>query len=219
LAVRINEIFLSVQGESSSIGLPTIFVRTGGCNIRCTYCDTPYALTTHGSVKMTVDEVMAAVRAHRVKRVCLTGGEPLIQPRAELQELLDKLAGEGYELSIETSGSIPIEPFHLHERQRWILDMKVPSSGESGSMHFESLRFLRPHDEVKFVVGTREDFDWSIQLIAEHGLHQRLQLLFSPIWDSVTPRELTDWVLQSGFDARVQVQLHKIIWDPATRGV
>jgi 7-carboxy-7-deazaguanine synthase len=217
--VRINEIFLSIQGESSSIGLPTVFVRTGGCNIRCTYCDTPYALTAQGSVKMSVDEVMAAVREKKVKRVCLTGGEPLIQPRAEVQELLDKLAEEGYEVSIETSGSIPIEPFKLHDRQRWILDMKVPSSGESEAMHFESLHHLRPCDEVKFVVGTEEDFAWSVDLIRRYGLEGRVQLLFSPIWGACTPLQLTQWVLGSGIDARVQVQLHKIIWDPDTRGV
>lgn len=217
--MRINEIFLSVQGETSSAGLPTIFVRTGGCNIRCTYCDTPYALTTHGSIKMTVDEVMADVRSKRVKRVCLTGGEPLIQPREELQELLDKLAEEGYELSIETSGSIPIGPFHLHPKQRWILDMKVPSSGESERMDFDSLNLLRPGDEVKFVVGTQEDFAWSVDLIRRYQLEGRVELLFSPIWESCTPLQLTQWVLDSGIDARMQIQLHKIIWDPATRGV
>ncbi len=217
--MRINEIFLSIQGETSSAGMPTIFVRTGGCNIRCSYCDTPYALTTHGSVKMTVDEVMEQVRAKRVKRVCLTGGEPLIQPREEVQEFLDKLAAEGYEVSIETSGSIPIEPFRLHDRQRWILDMKVPSSGESESMHFESLNHLRPQDEVKFVLGPREDFDWCVDLIGRYGLDGRVQLLFSPIWGAVEPIDLVNWVLESGIDARVQIQLHKIIWDPATRGV
>lgn len=217
--MNINEIFLSVQGETSSAGLPTIFVRTGGCNIRCTYCDTPYALTTHGSVKMSVDQVMAAVREKKAKRVCLTGGEPLIQPKAEVQELLDKLAAEGYEVSIETSGSLPIAPFRLHDRQRWILDMKVPSSGEAGAMHFDSLNDLRPHDEVKFVVGTEADFRWSVDLIQRYGLDGRVGLLFSPIWGDVTPLQLVEWVLESGLDARVQIQLHKIIWDPATRGV
>lgn len=217
--VRINEIFLSIQGETSSIGLPTIFVRTGGCNIRCTYCDTPYALTAQGSVPMAVNEVMAQIREKRVRRVCLTGGEPLIQPRAELQELFDSLAAQGYELSVETSGSVSIEPFHLHDGQRWILDMKVPSSGESGRMDFGSLRLLRPHDEVKFVVGSEADFQWSLALISEYALEGRVHLLFSPIWDSLSPRTLTEWVLESGVDARVQIQLHKIIWDPATRGV
>lgn len=217
--MRINEIFLSIQGETSSAGLPTVFVRTAGCNLRCSYCDTPYALTTHDSVKMTVDEVLAAVRAKQGKRVCLTGGEPLLQPRQEVQALLDRLAEEGYELSIETSGSIPIAPYHLHERQRWILDMKVPSSGESEAMQMESLALLRPVDEVKFVVGTEEDLAWAADLIRRHALEGRAGLLFSPVWGQMTPLRLTEFVLASGIDARVQIQLHKIIWDPATRGV
>lgn len=217
--MRINEIFLSVQGETTSAGLPTIFVRTGGCNIRCTYCDTPYALTTHGSVGMNVEEVINVVRSKRVKRVCLTGGEPLIQPQAEIQELLDTLALENYEVSIETSGSIALRPFTLHDRQRWILDMKTPSSGESQSMLYESLALLRPVDEVKFVVGDKPDFDWSVDLIREHNLEGRTHLLFSPTFGAVSPLELTTWVLESGIDARVQIQIHKIIWDPATRGV
>ena len=215
--MRINEIFRSVQGETSSAGLPTIFVRTGGCNLRCTYCDTPYALTTHGSTPMTVDAVMSQIRSLKVKRVCLTGGEPLIQPRAEVQELLDLL--RGYEVSIETSGSIPIAGFCLHEGQRWILDMKVPSSGEAEKMDFDSLSHLRPEDEVKFVVGSEADFRWSVDLIRRHELEGRARLLFSPIWGAVTMLQLTDWVLESGIDARVQIQLHKIIWDPETRGV
>lgn len=217
--MRINEIFLSVQGETSSVGLPTIFVRTGGCNIRCTYCDTPYALTTHGSFPMSVAEVMARVTELRVRRVCLTGGEPLIQPAAELQALFDQLAAGGYELSIETSGSISVAPFTLHDRQRWILDMKCPSSGEADKMEMGSLALLRPVDEVKFVVGSEADFHWSCELIREHRLEGRVHLLFSPVWDAVTPLQLTEWVLAAGIDARVQIQLHKIIWDPATRGV
>jgi 7-carboxy-7-deazaguanine synthase len=217
--VRINEIFLSVQGETSSIGLPTIFVRAAGCPLRCTYCDTPYALTTADSVPMTVDEVMARVRELKYKRVCYTGGEPLIQPKAEIQALFDQLAAEGYELSIETSGAFPIKPFTLHDRQRWILDLKVPSSGESGRMAFDALADLRPVDEVKFVVGSRADFDWCLEQIRRYELEGRVGLLFSPVWNDVTPLELTEWVLGSGVDARVQVQLHKIIWDPAKRGV
>lgn len=217
--MRINEIFLSVQGETSSIGLPTIFVRTAGCPLRCTYCDTPYALTARDGEVMAVDQVMDAVRAKGVKRVCFTGGEPLIQPQAEVQAFFDALAAEGYELSIETSGAVAIAPFRLHDRQRWILDMKVPSSGEAGKMLYESLPLLRPCDEVKFVVGSRADFDWSLNLIRTHGLNGRVGLLASPVWGDVTPLDLTQWVLESGLDIRVQIQLHKIIWDPSERGV
>lgn len=218
--MRINEIFFSVQGETSSIGLPTVFVRTAGCPLRCTYCDTPYALTAQDGVPMALDEVMAKVASlTRIKRVCLTGGEPLIQSKQELQAFFDRLAAEGYELSIETSGGVSLAPFRLHPGQRWILDMKAPSSGETHTMVYESLDLLRREDEVKFVVGNREDFDWSLDLIRRHGLEGRAGLVFSPIWEGVTPLELTDWVLECGVDARVQVQLHKIIWDPATRGV
>lgn len=217
--MRINEIFRSVQGESTSAGLPTIFVRTAGCHLRCTYCDTAYAWTTQGSTLMSVDEVMEAVRAHGTKRVCLTGGEPLLQPEDELQQLFDRLAAEGYELSIETSGACSIEPFHLHEGQRWILDMKVPSSGETNRMHYASLALLRPQDEVKFVVGDPADFEWAVDLIRVRQLEGRVNLLFSPVWDAITPLQLTELLLGSGIDARLQIQLHKIIWDPSTRGV
>lgn len=217
--MRINEIFRSVQGETSSAGLPTIFVRTGGCNLRCTYCDTPYALTAHGSLHMTVGAIISEVRRLTTKRVCLTGGEPLIQPRQEVQELLDRLGEERYEVSIETSGSISIAGFGLYPRQRWILDMKVPSSGEAHTMKFESLELLRPEDEVKFVVGTFHDFRWSVELIEKHQLNGKVQLLFSPVWGKVTPLQLTEWALDTGLDIRVQVQLHKLIWHPDTRGV
>lgn len=217
--MRINEIFRSVQGETSSAGLPTVFVRTGGCNLRCSYCDTPYALTAAGSVHMTVGAVMGEIRKLRTKRVCLTGGEPLIQPRQEVQELLDLLAAEQYEVSIETSGSISIASFGLHPRQRWILDMKAPSSGESHTMKFDSLDLLRPEDEVKFVVGSLQDFHWSADLIRRHNLEGRAQLIVSPVWGKVTPLQLTEWALDTDLEIRVQVQLHKIIWHPDTRGV
>jgi 7-carboxy-7-deazaguanine synthase len=217
--VRINEIFLSVQGETSSIGLPTIFVRAAGCPLRCTYCDTPYALTTQESVQMSVDEIMAKVRELKVKRVCYTGGEPLIQPKAEIQAFFDRLAEEGYELSIETSGAFPIQPFHLHEKQRWIFDLKAPSSGESHRMDWDSLAHLRPQDEVKFVIGSRADFDWAVEQVRQYDLDGRVGLIASPVWNEVTPLQLTEWVLASGIDFRVQVQLHKIIWDPSQRGV
>lgn len=129
------------------------------------------------------------------------------------------LAAEGYEVSIETSGSIPIAAFGLHPNQRWILDMKVPSSGEADKMKYESLTMLRPEDEVKFVVGTFADFRWSVELIKQYALDGKVQLIFSPVWGQVTPLQLTEWALDTGIDARVQVQLHKIIWHPDTRGV
>jgi 7-carboxy-7-deazaguanine synthase len=218
--VKVNEIFFSIQGESSSIGLPTVFVRFTGCNLRCTYCDTRYSY--YEGEPDTPQGIMDKIRSHRVKRVCLTGGEPLIQPRAELQELLDLLHAERYEVSIETDGSVDISKVSLHDKQRFILDMKVPSSGMSERMDFENLRRIVPQrDEVKFVVGNREDYEWSVQLIREYNLmpEQGYQLVFSPVFGEIEPRNLVEWILEDRLDARFQIQLHKIIWDPSQRGV
>ncbi|GIM44854.1 7-carboxy-7-deazaguanine synthase [Collibacillus ludicampi] len=218
--MKVNEIFFSIQGESSSIGLPTIFVRFTGCNLRCTYCDTKYSYF-EGDPD-TPQGIMEKIRNYPIKRVCLTGGEPLIQPRSEMQELLDLLYAEQYEVSIETDGSVDISKVKLHNKQRFILDMKVPSSGMSEKMDFENLKRIIPErDEIKFVVGNREDYEWSVQLIREHGLDPRkgYRLIFSPIFGEISPRDLVEWILADHLDARFQVQLHKIIWDPQQRGV
>jgi 7-carboxy-7-deazaguanine synthase len=218
--VKVNEIFFSIQGESSSIGLPTIFVRFTGCNLRCTYCDTKYSY--YEGQPDTPQGIMEKIRSYPIKRVCLTGGEPLIQPRSEMQELLDLLYAEQYEVSIETDGSVDISKVKLHNKQRFILDMKVPSSGMSEKMDFENLKRIIPErDEIKFVVGNREDYEWSVQLIREHDLDPRkgFRLIFSPIFGEISPRDLVEWILADHLDARFQVQLHKIIWDPQQRGV
>lgn len=212
-----TEIFLSIQGETSSVGLPTIFVRTNRCNLRCSYCDTTYAF--YGGVEMTLDEIMAQVRTYGYKRVCLTGGEPLVQPRAELQAFFDLLHAEGYELSVETSGSIDISQWRLHPQQRWIVDMKTPSSGEAGRMHFPNLDHVRPPDEVKFVCGNEADYLWSRDLIARYGLQGRVQILFGPVFGQLEPAQLVEWLLRDRLEARLQLQIHKFIWDPAARGV
>lgn len=218
--MKVNEIFFSIQGESSSIGLPTIFVRFTGCNLRCTYCDTKYSYFE--GEPDTPEGIMEKVRSHGIKRVCLTGGEPLIQPRSEMQKLLDLLAEEQYEVSIETDGSIDISKFQLHTQQRFILDMKVPSSAMADQMDFENLKRIDPlRDEVKFVVGSREDYEWSKNLIAAYDLDPAngYQLVFSPIFEDITPHQLVEWVLEDKLDVRFQVQLHKIVWDPNLRGV
>jgi 7-carboxy-7-deazaguanine synthase len=218
--VKVNEIFLSIQGESRSIGLPTVFVRFTGCNLRCTYCDTKYAYFE--GEKNTPQEILDKIRSYGIKRVCLTGGEPLIQPRAEMQQLLDMLGAERYEVSIETDGSIDISRFVLRDRQRFVLDMKVPSSSMCDKMDFENLRRIVPdRDEIKFVVGNREDYEWSKSIIHKYGLdpEQGYQILFSPIFGEISYQQLVEWVLQDRIDARFQVQLHKIVWDPDTRGV
>ncbi|MFO7172516.1 MAG: radical SAM protein [Bacillota bacterium] len=216
--MRITEIFLSIQGETSSVGLPTVFVRTSRCHLRCRYCDTTYAF--YGGTEMSLDEVLAAVRRYGCRRVCLTGGEPLLQPREELQAFFDRLEAEGYELSVETSGSIDIRPWRLHRpRQRWILDMKTPSSGESHRMCFGNLEQVTYPDEVKFVVGSEEDYRWSRDLIDRYRLQGRVHILFGPVWGELEPRRLAEWILRDRLEARLQLQIHKIIWDPAARGV
>ncbi|PWK10228.1 radical SAM protein [Tumebacillus permanentifrigoris] len=218
--MRLNELFLSIQGETASAGLPTIFVRFTGCNLRCTYCDTKYSYFEGDTI--TPADVMDKIRELKVKRVCLTGGEPLIQPRQEMQLLLDLLGAEGYEVSIETDGSIDISKFALHDKQRFIVDMKVPSSGMSENMHLENLRHIRPtRDEVKFVVGNRADYEWCVDLIREHDIHpsKGYQLLFSPVFREIDLEEMVNWILADELDARFQVQLHKIVWDPDKRGV
>ncbi|BDG62164.1 7-carboxy-7-deazaguanine synthase [Caldinitratiruptor microaerophilus] len=216
--MRMTEIFLSLQGETSSVGLPTIFVRTNRCNLRCTYCDTTYAF--YGGYSMSIDEIMDQIRSYGYKRVCLTGGEPLVQPREELQAFFDRLAEEGYELSVETGGSIDIGQWRLHRpRQRWIVDMKVPSSGESHRMCFQNLEQVAYPDEVKFVCGSEEDYLWSRHLIERYRLQGRAHILFGPVWGQLEPRLLAGWILRDRLDARLQLQIHKIIWDPAARGV
>lgn len=218
--MKVNEIFFSIQGESSSIGLPTVFVRFTGCNLRCTYCDTKYSYF-EGEAD-TPESIMGKIRSYAIKRVCLTGGEPLIQPHSEMQQLLDLLAAEEYEVSIETDGSIDISKFQLHDRQRFIVDMKVPSSKMSDKMDFDNLKRIVPtRDEIKFVVGNREDYEWSKQLIQQYDLDPTngYRLVFSPIFADLTPLQLVQWLLEDRLDARFQVQLHKIVWDPNLRGV
>ncbi|HEU4962787.1 MAG TPA: radical SAM protein [Bacilli bacterium] len=218
--MRLNELFLSIQGETASAGLPTIFVRFTGCNLRCTYCDTTYSYYEGDTI--TPDEVMEQIRAKKVKRVCLTGGEPLIQPRGEMQHLLDLLGAEDYEVSIETDGSIDIAKYTLHKKQRFIVDMKVPSSRMSDKMHWDNLRHLDPtRDEIKFVVGTREDYEWCLRLIREYDLApaKGYRLIFSPVFRAIEPEDLVNWILEDDLDARFQIQLHKIVWDPDKRGV
>lgn len=209
--MRINEIFLSLQGESSSAGLPTVFVRTTGCNLRCRYCDTAYAFTE--GEEMSPEEVRRRVDACGVRRVCLTGGEPLLQPRGEVAALLDLLADR--EVSVETSGALPLAPYALREHHRWVMDVKCPSSGMAGRLHADNLRRLRPQDEVKFVVADEADYRWAAAFIREHGLDGRHRLLLSPVHGELDPAALAAWMLEDRLEARLQVQLHKLLWGDA----
>ncbi|MFL9609221.1 7-carboxy-7-deazaguanine synthase QueE [Methylobacillus sp. Pita2] len=205
--LRIHEIFHSLQGESSRVGLPTVFVRLTGCPMRCVYCDTEYAFK--GGSNMTLDEIVAQVGSYGAKYVCVTGGEPLAQKK-ECLKLLERLCDDGYEVSLETGGAIATDG--VDERVAVILDIKTPGSGELAKNKWENLQRLKPNDEIKFVLCSREDYDWAKQLLAEHALNEKCQVIFSPVFSQVTPTDLADWVLADKLPVRMQVQLHKILW-------
>jgi 7-carboxy-7-deazaguanine synthase len=223
----ITEIFKSIQGEGTRAGLPCIFVRLTGCNLRCTWCDTEYAF--HGGTKYTLHEILDRVHAltdggaSRVTLVEITGGEPLLQP--ETPALTEKLLAAGYTVMIETSGErfIGVLPREVIK----IIDVKCPDSGEPDTFNFENLAALGPNDEVKFVIASRRDYDFARDFIAQYQVDQHVrQVLFSPVfadpagrWPGLNPRELVEWILADGLPVRLGLQLHKFVWDPATKGV
>ena len=212
--VTINEIFYSVQGESSYAGRPCVFVRLTACDLRCSWCDTPYAF--HEGAKRSVDEVLAEVDRFDCPLVEVTGGEPLLQE--DVYPLLDALLGRGKQVLLETgghrsTGRVPAEVVT-------ILDVKCPGSGEAHRMDWTNLDRLRPHDEVKFVIKDRGDYDFAKDITQRYDLTARAAAVhFSPVHDVMDLRQLSEWVLHDRLGVRVQVQLHKYIWDPATRGV
>jgi len=210
--MRVTEIFHSIQGESSHAGRPCVFVRLAGCNLRCRWCDSEYTFT--GGEKMLLDEVMKRVRSYGCNLVEITGGEPLAQ--AEAFELITKLCDENYEVLIETSGSIDIAP--VDRRAKIILDVKCPGSGEAAKNRWENLDALRPHDEVKFVIAGRDDYDFARRIVAEKNL-DRWTVLFSPVWGELDMKTLAEWMLADRVTARLQTQLHKHIWGAEARGV
>jgi 7-carboxy-7-deazaguanine synthase len=211
--MRVTEIFHSIQGESSHIGRPCVFVRLTGCNLRCRWCDSEYTFT--GGEKMSLDEVLARVAAYGCNLVEVTGGEPLAQ--AESLDLIKRLLDGGHEVLIETSGSIDVGP--VDRRAKLILDVKCPGSGEVAKNRWENLEHLTPgHDEIKFVLAGRADYDWARAVIAERGL-ERFTLLFSPVWGELELKPLAEWMLADRVPARLQTQLHKHIWGADARGV
>ena len=213
--MRITEIFHSIQGESSYAGRPCVFVRLTWCNLRCAWCDSEY--TFSGGTDMSVAEVVERVRQFPCRLVEITGGEPLVQKR-ECVELVHQLCEEGYEVLIETSGSLDISV--LDHRAVRILDIKCPGSGEETRNRWENLAHLTPRDEIKFVVIDRSDFDYALQVIDRYRLDQRSpEVLFSPVWGRVELRDLASWIIDSGLRARMQLQLHKYIWGPDVQGV
>ncbi|NDC25566.1 MAG: radical SAM protein [Proteobacteria bacterium] len=211
--LKINEIFFSIQGESLLAGKPTVFVRTATCNLRCTWCDTKYSYW-EGSV-MGLPAILEKVRSFGSKYVCLTGGEPLGQKGSI--ELMRELLKEGYTVSLETNGSFSIKDVPLDVVK--VIDIKCPDSGESNQMAWENLDLVRVHDQFKFVVASKKDFDWAQQVCRDHQLEQKCHLLYSPVYGKVKPHELAQWILDAKAPVTLQVQLHKEIWGPNERGV
>ena len=206
-SLRITEIFHSLQGETSATGLPTVFVRLTGCPLRCSYCDTAYAF--EGGSKMMLSEIMQTVTDFGARYVTVTGGEPLAQPQCI--ELLKDLCDAGYKVSLETSGAMPIDD--VDNRVVKIVDLKTPGSGEVTRNLYENIPLLLPHDEVKFVICDRQDYDWSCMKMDELGLADRAaEILFSPSQGELTPKQLAQWILQDKLNVRMQIQTHKYIW-------
>ena len=212
--LTVHELYLSVQGESTHVGRPCTFVRLTACDLRCRWCDTPYAFT--GGRKMTVDDVAAEVDRLGCRLVEITGGEPLLQ--REVYPLMDALLARGFEVLLETGGQVPLDDVPAAVRK--IVDVKCPGSGEAHRMHWPNLDLVSRSDEVKFVIADRADFDYAADVTARHRLIERTAaVLFSPVHGELDPAELVQWILESRLPVRMQLQTHKYIWSPETRGV
>ncbi|CZI92997.1 TPA: 7-carboxy-7-deazaguanine synthase QueE [Legionella pneumophila subsp. pneumophila] len=207
--LRITEIFHSLQGESVTVGLPTVFVRLTGCPLRCQYCDTAYAFS--GGEVVEIDDILNKVASYQCQHVCVTGGEPLAQPGCI--PLLSKLCDAGYSVSLETSGARDIAS--VDQRVMIIMDLKTPDSREADKNLLSNLSFLKPTDQIKFVLCSRNDYEWACSMLSEYQLAERVQLLFSPSWNQLNPTDLANWIIQDKLPVRFQLQLHKILWNDA----
>ena len=204
--LKVNEIFYSLQGESSYIGLPTIFIRLTGCPMRCSYCDTAYAFNAGDN--FTIDETLAAISKYKTKNVTITGGEPLAQK--ECWNLLKCLCDSGYTVSLETGGAISISK--IDKRVKIILDIKTPGSGEEKNNLWENLELIKPKDEIKFVITDKKDYVWAKNALIKEKLNEKALVLFSPVYGDINPKDLAEWILKDQLPVRFQIQLHKIIW-------
>ena len=204
--LRINEIFHSLQGEADAVGYPTVFVRLTGCPLRCQYCDTEYAF--HAGDWWNLDAIVDKVRSYETRHVCVTGGEPLAQP--DCPTLLERLCDAGFQVSLETSGALDIAA--VDKRVSRVVDVKTPGSHEAARNRIDNFGLLTPRDQLKFVICSREDYDWSKAFLLEHGLSERARILFSPSYNEVSPRALADWILADRLSVRFQLQLHKVLW-------
>ena len=205
--LRITEIFYSLQGETRTAGLPTVFVRLTGCPLRCTYCDTDYAF--EGGTVRTLDDILTDVASHKPAYVCVTGGEPLAQPNVHL--LMTALCDAGYEVSLETGGAMPVDA--VDPRVVKVLDLKTPASGEMARNRYENLQFLDRKDQIKFVLCGRDDYEWARLQLDQYRLADKVDdILFSPSFGQLAPRDLAAWILEDKVPVRMQLQLHKLIW-------
>ncbi|ARG96630.1 7-carboxy-7-deazaguanine synthase QueE [Legionella micdadei] len=207
--LRITEIFHSLQGESTTVGLPTVFIRLTGCPLRCQYCDTAYAFS--GGELTQVSTILDKIESYQCKHVCVTGGEPLAQPGCI--PLLQQLCDRGYNVSLETSGARDITP--VDKRVMVVMDLKTPDSGESTKNLLSNLDHLKHTDQIKFVLCSRSDYDWACQMMKTYNLSERAQILFSPSWNELDPTTLADWIIKDKLPVRFQLQLHKILWNDA----
>ena len=213
MAIKINEIFYSIQGESTWVGERTVFVRTSGCHLRCSYCDTTYAY--YDGKKMEVAEILSEVKRHPTRFVCVTGGEPLLQQ--DVYPLMSELCDLGYSVSLETSGDVYCDK--VDARVKKIIDVKTPDSGEAGKFHAGNLEFATVNTEFKFVICSEKDFDWAVDFVQQHALTEKSCVLFSPSHSQVKEQWLAEKILSQRLPIRLQLQLHKYIWSPSARGV
>jgi len=207
--IRITEIFYSLQGESTTVGLPTVFIRLTGCPLRCQYCDTTYSFS--GGKRQTIESILAQVAEYQCPYICVTGGEPLAQPHCI--PLLKILCDQGYQVSIETSGACDIAT--IDKRVMIVMDLKTPDSKECDKNLMSNIQHLKLSDQIKFVLCSRADYDWACKIIQDNDLSKHAQILFSPSWGELEPTQLADWIIQDRLPVRFQYQLHKILWEDA----
>jgi 7-carboxy-7-deazaguanine synthase len=205
--LKVIESFLSVQGEGVHSGLPTYFIRLSGCNLRCSYCDTKYSY--EGGKEMKVEDIIKELKKHKFKMVCLTGGEPLLQKGSK--KLINKLISLGYNVDVETNGSILISKFKKSPKVLYSLDIKCPSSGMTCKMNFNNLEYLTRKDQVKFIIGNINDYNFSKEILKKYNLKNKTNVIFTPV-DGIKAKKLVEWILKDGLNVRIGLQIHKVIW-------